>query len=171
MGWVSVKVKASSQKHGRCTGLYFFFIFISFDGNLEEVIKCMILCRKSKRNFIKLFIKERVVHVRQHVAISLWINDYTELTFYQLFRLKKETFQSLLRVLLEHDKQQYRGRNYPVQPEKSLLVFRWYLSKQDTFSSGSSRSKPGRHQQFFWSVTWSVFSHYFFFDLAPVQLW
>jgi hypothetical protein len=29
-------------------------------------------------------------------------------------------------------------------------------------SSGSSRSKPGRHQQFFWSVTWSVFSRFFF---------
>jgi hypothetical protein len=25
-----------------------------------------------------------------------------------------------------------RGGNYPVQPEKSLLVFLWYLSKQDT---------------------------------------
>jgi hypothetical protein len=96
----------------------------------------MVLCRKSKRNFIKLFIKERVVHVRQHVDISLWINDYTELTFYQLFRLKKETFQSLLKVLLKHYEQQlikkkYRGGNYPVQPEKSLLVFLWYLFKQD----------------------------------------
>jgi hypothetical protein len=104
MRWVSIKVKASSQKHGRCTGLFFFLILC--DGNLEEVIKYMILCRKSKRNFIKLFIKERVVHVRQHVDISLWINDYTELTFYQLFRLKKETFQSLLKVLLEHYEQQ-----------------------------------------------------------------
>jgi hypothetical protein len=74
----------------------------------------------------------------------VWINDYTELTFYQLFRLKKETFQSLLRVLLEHDEQQlikkmYRGRNYPVQPEKSLLVFLWYLSKQDTLLAIADR--------------------------------
>jgi hypothetical protein len=46
MGWVSGKVKASSQKHG-----------------LEEIIKYMILCRKSKGNFIKLFIKEGLVHV------------------------------------------------------------------------------------------------------------
>jgi hypothetical protein len=36
-------------------------------------------------------------------------------------------------------------------------------------SSGSSRSKPGRHQQFFWSVTWSVFSRFFFLTLHQLN--
>jgi hypothetical protein len=46
---------------------------------------------------------------------------------------------------------------------KNQPLLKLEYSKFMNDSSGSSRSKPGRHQQFFWSVTWSVFSRYFFF--------
>jgi hypothetical protein len=69
-----------------------------------------------------------------------WIEKYNDMQFYQLFRMKKETFLKLLYVVLENDrfnliKKKYRGGNYPIQPERSLLIFIWYIAKQDTLST------------------------------------
>ncbi|KAL1493603.1 hypothetical protein ABEB36_009303 [Hypothenemus hampei] len=54
-------------------------------------------------------------------------------------RMKKETFQKLLTVILENDihsliKKKYRGGNYPVHPEKGLLMCLWYISKPDALN-------------------------------------
>ncbi|KAL1488702.1 hypothetical protein ABEB36_014501 [Hypothenemus hampei] len=68
------------------------------------------------------------------------LNHYNELVFFQIFRMRKETFEKLLKVILENDvhhliKRKYRGGNYPVHPEKGLLIFIWYLSKPDALNT------------------------------------
>lgn len=65
-----------------------------------------------------------------------WIYKYNSDVFFQLFRLKKDTFERLVRIVLEHDKydlikKKYRGGNYPYIPERSVLMFLWYMAHND----------------------------------------
>jgi hypothetical protein len=89
---------------------------------------------------ITCFINIREANNFSNAENRPWIEKYNDMQFYQLFRMKKETFLKLLYVVLENDrfnliKKKYRGGNYPIQPERSLLIFIWYIAKQDTLST------------------------------------
>ncbi|KAK4886383.1 hypothetical protein RN001_002654 [Aquatica leii] len=75
---------------------------------------------------------------------DVWLDLYTDIVFFQLFRMKKETFRDLLTEIIENDsysiiKKRYRGGHYPIQPERGLLVFLWYMSKPDSLHSIGDR--------------------------------
>lgn len=94
----------------------------------------------TNRNFIKL--RER--YFRPSMEDDVWIDSYHEYTFYGLFRLKKETFQKFAALVIDKDeygliKKKYRGGNFPVHPEKSLLIFLWYMATQDSLIYISDR--------------------------------
>lgn len=49
------------------------------------------------------------------------------MVFFQLFRLKKDRFETLRHIILHNDekniiKKKYRDGRYPVQPEKKFVV-------------------------------------------------
>ncbi|XP_044270364.1 putative nuclease HARBI1 [Tribolium madens] len=92
----------------------------------------------------KSFLRLRECHVRQKINYQTWLNTYDDIDFFRLFRMQKSTFYKLLATLIEVDvirliHKKYRGGNCVVQPEKGLLVFLWYISKQDTLLSIADR--------------------------------
>lgn len=93
-----------------------------------------------------MLLMEKIMRTPYHQYIikdfegSSWLNRYNEMVFFQIFRMQKETFEKLLKVILENDtynliKKKYRGGNFPIHPEKGLLIFIWYLSKPDALNS------------------------------------
>lgn len=66
-----------------------------------------------------------------------WLDKYEELKFYEFFRMRKVTFEVLLHSIIKNDEhklicKKYRGGNYPVDPDKALLVFLYFVSHNDT---------------------------------------
>lgn len=92
----------------------------------------------------KLYFKIRESLYTNNIEHTQWLDSYNELQFFKLFRMQKSTFYKLLEEIIANDqtnliKKKYRGGNYPIQPEKSLLAFLWYISKQDTLISIGDR--------------------------------
>lgn len=85
-------------------------------------------------------LKIREQHLKMPIQAEYWLDYYHDTLFYQLFRVQKTTFLYLLNILAENDthnliKKKYRGGNFPVDPKKGLLMFLWYIAKQDTLST------------------------------------
>ncbi|KAJ8928962.1 hypothetical protein NQ314_018399 [Rhamnusium bicolor] len=89
-------------------------------------------------DFLWHVLKVRETYFRPAVSDDMWLNSYHKKTFFELFRVKKDTFKKLVEVIIQKDehgiiKKIYRGGNYPVHPEKSVLIFLWYMATQDSF--------------------------------------
>lgn len=120
-----------------CKQLDLFILFETFffESGLEEICR-FIVSAKNKKIFLKL----RENHVRYNINYNMWLDDYHETSFFQLFRMQKYSFYKLLDVMMSSGyghliRKRNQGGNRPVEPEKGLLVFLWYLSKQDTLLS------------------------------------
>lgn len=93
-------------------------------------------------SFIMKFMRENIF--RHQIQCSDWLEKYNENVFFQLFRMKRDTFQGLLRIIIDRDnmgliKKKYRGGNFPVRPETSLLIFLWFMARQETLHSLADR--------------------------------
>lgn len=101
--------------------------------------------RKSYRNrMLTLFLRFQEPYHLFSLKRENWLNAYNEIVFFQLYRMKKKSFIKLLDVICSNDRYQlitkkYRGGNHPVTPEKALLIFLCYMSKQDTLNSIADR--------------------------------
>lgn len=101
-----------------------------FDNVIEEVLQsfaCSTFSKTISNLTVTLKIREPY-HIFIINEPESWIDSYNEIVLFQLYRMKKETFQALLQVILANDQycllnKKYRGGNYPVQPEKSILIF------------------------------------------------
>lgn len=111
-----------------------------FDDEVINLVKSVLW---SKRSLLYRF-REDNQRYRGFIDVdangSPWIDSYNEILFFQLFRLKKDTFQKFLRVLMGNDIhkliiKQYRGGRHPISPERALLVFLWYMGTQDSLIS------------------------------------
>jgi hypothetical protein len=85
-------------------------------------------------------VKLREHHYKIPIEGIPWLDHYNDITFFRLFRMNTATFQKLLSIVVENDHHQllykvYRGGHRPVETEKALLVFLWYMATQDTLLS------------------------------------
>ena len=118
-----------------CTALFVLIDLVFSDASIVVNYE-QLLGRKRKQIFWKI----REKHIRQTVDHSVWLEAYNDRTFYELFRMQRTTFRKFVDVLIAQDtnnliRKKYRGGNYLVAPEKSVLVFLWFLSRQDTLLS------------------------------------
>jgi hypothetical protein len=120
----------------------FFVLMDSFFSNDTEIIVLKMYETLFKKR--KLLKRIRETHIRQHVNYNIWLNTYNETHFFELFRMQKATFYKLLHIIILNDQtrliqKRYRGGNHVIPPEKGLLAFLWYMSKQDTLLSIADR--------------------------------
>lgn len=111
------------------------------EDNNSEILRVLDLL--TNKSVYWLLTKIRHVHNRIDPE-NVWLISYADSVFFKLFRMKKDTFYHLLHGVMENDqlhllRKSYRGGNTPVSPEKSLLVFLWYMAVQDTLHSISDR--------------------------------
>lgn len=110
-------------------------------GISEEIMHLHLLGSTNTRtNSIKAIKTREHYHIFRIEEPENWTNAYNDQVFFELYRMKKSTFQKLLSVVHSNDqhsliKKKYRGGNKPVKSEKALLIFSWYMSKQDTLNS------------------------------------
>lgn len=70
-----------------------------------------------------------------------WLDKYNDIVFYQIFRMQNKHFiifcivNWIMMIIPNLIKMKYRGGNYPVHPEKELLIFLWSLSKPNSLNS------------------------------------
>ncbi|KAK5648298.1 hypothetical protein RI129_003190 [Pyrocoelia pectoralis] len=121
-----------------------FYLFDEFVMNQNTVLLEALQNLSTPSPMILSFLsKLREEHFRVDPE-DVWLDWYTDIVFFQLFRMKKETFRDLLTEIIENDsysiiKKRYRGGHYPIQPERRLLVFLWYMSKPDSLHSIGDR--------------------------------
>lgn len=116
--------------------------FMLFDDFLfNELVSYLITNEETRVPSILLI--EKVMHTPYHIIRDFednnWLDHYNEIVFFQIFRMQKQTCKKLLKVILENDthnliKKKYRGGNFPIVPEKGLLIFIWFLSKPDALN-------------------------------------
>jgi hypothetical protein len=110
---------------------------VFFDCGTEELIVWYLSFMHEYEVYWMLLRTIREVYWKPKSEDRQWLIKYHENTFSDLFRLKKQTFEKLVRIIMENDthellKKKYRGGNYPVLPEKSTLVFVYYMATQDS---------------------------------------
>lgn len=98
---------------------------------------------------LKLLLRRYKEEYKIPLELEDWIENYTEIKFYEFFRMTKRTFFVLLDIILENDEhkiitKKYRGGDYPVAPEKSLLIFLYYVAQKDTLNTIGERFKVAK---------------------------
>jgi hypothetical protein len=121
--------------------LFFVLMDLFFSNDTEVIVLKMHETLFKKRKLLK---RIRETHIRQHVNYNIWLNTYNETHFFELFRMQNATFYKLLHIIILNDQtrliqKRYRGGNHVIPPEKGLLAFLWYMSKQDTLLSIADR--------------------------------
>ncbi|KAJ3655943.1 hypothetical protein Zmor_015050 [Zophobas morio] len=114
-----------------------------FDNGLENILQVLSVFGTPAEN-PGLCLRLRETHYRTTISDDHWIEVMHEITFFQLFRLKKATFLKLHNIIIENDehnliKKKYVGGRYPVSSEKSLLVFLWFIPHPDFLHSIGNR--------------------------------
>jgi hypothetical protein len=68
-----------------------------------------------------------------------WQRNYIQVDFFAFFRMTYSTFSRLLTLLMRTEEKilskKFHGGHTPVHPQKALMIFLWYLSKQETLIS------------------------------------
>ncbi|XP_044760416.1 putative nuclease HARBI1 [Coccinella septempunctata] len=111
-----------------------------FDNTIEYILQ--LLNRRLSTHYVSFRMREE--YYRPSIPDEHWVQVMHDITFFQLFRLKKETFSKLLDMVVVNDqfcliKKRYIGGRHPVPPEKALLVFLWYIAHPDSLHSISYR--------------------------------
>ncbi|XP_031354778.1 protein ALP1-like [Photinus pyralis] len=121
-----------------------FYIDMMWETEHSQIMTNYIHTYRNKATKIVGLLRHRNKHAKQNVNHNVWLHQYHEHVFFQLFRLRKNTFYILLQELIKYDRfclirKKYRGGNYPTDPEKCLLIFLWYLGHQDTLHGIADR--------------------------------
>lgn len=94
-----------------------------------------------EQNIFSFLLDEVVEHIRPEGYCEMWLPNYVEYDFFQLFRMSRTAFQQLNEQINRN-----RGINIlnigggiPIPAEKRLMMLLWWLGKGETLLSVSDK--------------------------------
>lgn len=111
-------------------------MFYDITADITDIIENYIASNNTKFLLTNSIQQEHSMLPRT-ITCEEWLTTYSDMQFFQFFRMERATMFKLVDVLRRVDvngilTKKYTGGHYPVNINAQVLIFLWYMSSQDS---------------------------------------